>query len=120
MNKHPLSRLLAFFIFGLGASIFNTPASAAEELDYAAPDPALKVVRLDTAPTESFLAVRADTMGRLFVGGREALFVYEPDDKGGYKPRQQLLKFPNHTWVYDVEVRGNDLYVLTVSALYLI
>jgi putative heme-binding domain-containing protein len=87
-------------------------------LDYAVTDPELKIVRIDSAPTESFLGVRADSKGRLFIGGREALFVYEPDNKGGYKPRQQLCKFPNHSWVSDIEIRGNDLYVATVGALY--
>ncbi|MBI3462098.1 MAG: c-type cytochrome [Planctomycetes bacterium] len=94
--------------------------AAAAELDYAAADPALKLVVLDSSPTESFLAVRADTAGRLFVGGREALFVYEPDDQGGYHARRELYRFPNHTWVYDIAVRGDDLYVMTVSALYVI
>jgi putative heme-binding domain-containing protein len=92
----------------------------AEPLDYSLPDPELKVIRLDTAPTESFLAVKADTTGRLFVGGREALYVYEPAPNGRYQPRQQLLRFPNHTWVYDIEIRGDDLYLLTVSALYVV
>ncbi len=101
-------------------ALFAFPWFAAAELDYSLPDPELKLVRLDSVPTESYLAVRADTMGRLFVGGREELFVYEPDNKGGYKPRQSLYKFPNHTWVYDIAVRGNDLYVITVSALYVI
>ncbi|MFN0051330.1 MAG: c-type cytochrome [Planctomycetales bacterium] len=92
----------------------------AESGDYASPNPELTVVRIDSAPTESFLAIKVDTTGRLFVGGREALFVYEPDDRGGYRPRQQLLKFPDHTWVYDIDIRGDDLYILTVSALYVI
>jgi putative heme-binding domain-containing protein len=94
-------------------------SAAAEELDYALTDPELRLVRLDSAPTESFLSVRTDGVGRLFVGGREALFVYEPDDRGGYRPRRQLYRFPKDTWVYDIEVRGDDLYVLTTSALYL-
>lgn len=93
---------------------------AAEELDYRLTDPELKLVRLDSSPNESFLSVRADGAGRLFVGGREALFVYEPDDAGGYRPRHELYRFPKDTWVYDIEVRGDDLYVLTTSALYLL
>ncbi len=88
--------------------------------EFAPPDKGLRAIRIDTDPRESFLAVRADTMGRLFVGGREALFVYEPDSRGGYRPRQLLYRFPADTWVYDVEVRGDDLYVLTISALYVI
>ncbi len=92
----------------------------AETLDYSVPDPDLKVIRLDSAPTESFLAVKADSTGRLFVGAREALYVYELDGGGAYQPRRELMRFPAHTWVYDVEIRGDDLYILTVSALYLI
>jgi putative heme-binding domain-containing protein len=106
--------LLVVLLFGRG------PRSAAEELDYRLTGPELRLVRLDSSPTESFLSVRADAAGRLFVGGREALFVYEPDDAGGYRPRRELYRFPKDTWVYDVEVRGNDLYVLTTSALYLL
>src|SRR3954465_14111974 len=88
--------------------------------DYQPVDSRLKTVLIDSHPKESFLAVQADTMGRLFVGGREALFVYEPNDDGTYKPRQELYRFPDHTWVYDIAIRGHDIYVLTVSALYVI
>jgi putative heme-binding domain-containing protein len=100
--------------------LLAAPCGRGAEPDYAVAEPGLTVVRLDSAPTESFLAVRADAAGRLFVGGREGLFVYEPDDSGGYRPRRELYRFPKDAWVYDIEVRGNDLYVITVSALYLI
>ena len=79
----------------------------------------LKLISIDTSPDESFFSLRADTMGRLFVGGREALFVYEPDAQGGYKPRQLLYRFGPDTWITDVLVRGDDLYVMTNAALYL-
>lgn len=112
---------IIFSIVGiLGLFLSPTFVQSAADLDYSVSDPELKVVRIDSAPTESFLAVRADGLGRLFVGGREELFVYEPNPQGGYRPRQSLMKFPNHTWVYDIEIRGHDLYVMTVSALYLI
>ncbi len=100
----------------VGFFLFAGPALA--QPDYAVADPELKVVPLDSDPQESFLAVRADGMGRLFVGGREGLFVLEPDARGGYGPRRELVRFPKHTWIYDIEVRGHDLYVSTVSALY--
>lgn len=88
--------------------------------DYTLADPALKAIRLDSSEKESFFSVRADSAGRLFVGGREALFVYEPDGRGGFRPRQLLYRFPPDTWVNDLAIRGDDLYVLTVSALYVI
>ncbi len=91
----------------------NQPAKAA--LDYAVADSSLKVELLDSSAKESFLSVRVDPAGRIFVGGRESLFVYEPDDKGGYLPAKLLFKFPASSWVYDIEFRGNDLYVLTIS-----
>jgi putative heme-binding domain-containing protein len=96
------------------------PLTADGALDYASADPELRVERLASSKTESFLAVRVDTLGRVFVGGREALFVYEPDDRGGYSRAKLLYRFPAHSWVYDIEFRGNDLYVLTLSALYVI
>ncbi len=90
----------------------------AEELDYRVLDPDLKVVRLDSSNDDSFLSVRLDTAGRIFVGGRKTLFVYDLDEAGKYKPRHLLCEFPDHTWVNDIEVRGDDLYVVTVSAVY--
>ncbi|MBS0206873.1 MAG: c-type cytochrome [Planctomycetes bacterium] len=90
----------------------------AEELDYQVVDPELKVVRLDSSPDASFLSVRADSEGRLFVGGRKTLYAYDLDENGGYKPRHLLFEFPDHSWVNDIEIRGNDLYVVTVSAVY--
>ncbi len=99
----------------------NSPALAADApAPYETADPALRVVTLDSADTESFLAVKLDTTGRMFVGGREALFVYEPLPDGKYGPRTELMHFPDHTWVYDIEIRGNDIYILTVSALYVL
>lgn len=92
--------------------------AAVDNSGYAVLDPELKLVEVDTSETESFLAVRTDTTGRLFVGGREALFVYEVGEHGRYEPRRELYRFPNHTWIYDIEIRGDDVYVSTVSALY--
>jgi putative heme-binding domain-containing protein len=117
MPRRPLTP----FVLAVSACCLACPGPAgraAEDLDYTVADPELRVQRLDTAATESFLAVRADGMGRLFVGGREGLFVYEPDDHGGYRPRRQLYRFPNDAWIYDIAVRGDDLYLMTVSALY--
>ncbi len=90
----------------------------AEDLDYRVLDPDLKVVRLDSSDDDSFLSVRLDTAGRIFVGGRKTLFVYDVDEAGRYKPRRLLFTFPDHTWVNDIEIRGDDLYVVTVSAVY--
>jgi putative heme-binding domain-containing protein len=90
----------------------------AEELDYRVLDPDLKVVRLDSSNDDSFLSVRLDTTGRIFVGGRKTLFAYDLDEAGKYKPRKLLFEFPDHTWVNDIEIRGDDLYVVTVSAVY--
>ncbi len=99
------------------------PGQKEQPTDYRAVDD-LKFVLIDSSDTESFLSHRHDTEGRLFVGGREALFVYEPiaNNPGGplYGERQLLYRFPNHTWVYDIAIRGDDIYVLTMSALYVI
>lgn len=104
------SPLLAFFVL--------VAACPGEDLDYQVTDPDLKVVRLDSSPDDSFLSVRTDSTGRIFVGGRKTLFAYDLDESGRYKPRQLLFEFPDHTWLNDIEVLGDDLYVVTVSAVY--
>ncbi|WP_397569371.1 hypothetical protein [Schlesneria sp. T3-172] len=106
-----------------GDGVTNRPGdevtkTSGEELDYHVTDPDLKVVRLDTSPDDSFLSVRTDSTGRIFVGGRRNLFAYDLDAEGRYKPRVLLYEFPDHTWLNDIEVRGDDLYVVTVSAVY--
>ncbi len=111
---------LAALIFGAVACSAGPVADPVASLDYAVVDPEVRLERLDSSPNESFLSVRGDTTGRLFVGGREALFVYEPMGNGRFAPRRELLRFPPNSWVYDVDFRGNDLYVLTLSALYVI
>jgi hypothetical protein len=63
------------------------------ELEYRLTDESLEVVRIDSSPDESFLSMRADAMGRLFVGGREGVFVYEPVADGLGK-RLEIYRFP--------------------------
>ncbi len=83
-------------------------------------DKRLKAVLIHRSPDDAYLAVKADGAGRLFVGGREAVFVFEPKSGGGYGPRQTLLRFPPDSNIIGLELRGNDLYVLTANALYLV
>lgn len=100
--------------------VFCTLAHADRAGNYELADPELKVVPIDSDPKESFLALQLDGAGRLFAGGREALFVYEPDPNGLYRPRQLLYRFQANSWIYDIAIRGNDLYVTTHTAVYLI
>ena len=81
-------------------------------------DKTLKVEFIDSDEKEFFISQTMDLSGRLFVGCREALYVYEPTADGGFGPRQELFRFPMHSWLYDLEVYGNDLFVLTNTALY--
>jgi putative heme-binding domain-containing protein len=83
-------------------------------------DPKLTAVLIDRSEDDAYMAVKVDGMGQLFVGGREAVFVFEPDDKGGYKPRRELYRFPPDSIIIGLEFRGADLYVLTNNALYLL
>jgi hypothetical protein len=56
----------------------------------------------------------------LFADAAKALFVYEPATGGLYQPRQLLFRFPKDAWVYDIAIRGDDLYVSTHTAIYLL
>jgi len=88
--------------------------------DYRLVDSELKLVGIDSDATESFLALDLDSAGRLFAGGREALFVYEPAKNGLYQPRPLLYRFPKDSWIYGLAIRGADLYVSTHTAVYVL
>jgi putative heme-binding domain-containing protein len=105
--------------FPVRSADFRTNDSAPFS-DYRLADAALKVVGIDTDPTESFLSLQLDSAGRLFAGGREALFVYQPAANGLYQPRQLLYRFPKNSWIYGIAIRGLDLYVSTHTAVYVL
>jgi len=85
--------------------------------NYRLADSELKLVGIDSDPTEGFLSLQLDSAGRLFAGGREALFVYEPNPAGLYQPRQLLYRFPRNSWIYGIAIRGADLFVSTHTAV---
>jgi hypothetical protein len=93
-------------------------AGCSQDDGYKTVDPRLKVVRVDSDGDQSYLGLALDGMGRMFVGGKEALFVYEPKPDGLYRLRRELWRFAPDSWIFSIAVRGHDLYVLTASALY--
>ena len=115
-SKNPATLAAAAAAPG-GASVGPSPARS---WITGRPTARLKAVLIDRSADESFVSIKADSQGRLFVGSREAVFVYEPDDKGGYKPRRELYRFPPDSWVAGLELRGDDLYALTAPALYVL
>jgi putative heme-binding domain-containing protein len=114
------SALLPWWLVAQAPAAVPSDATSSARGEYRLTDPDLKLAPIDSDPRESFLGLAVDGTGRLFAGAREALFVYEPDPHGLYQPRRELYRFPKDAWVYDVAIRGHDLYVLTTGALYLL
>jgi len=83
-------------------------------------DPKLKVTLISRSEDDAYMGVKLDGAGNLFVGGREKVFVFEPDGRGGFQPRRELLTFPPDSIIIGLEYRGDDLYVLASHALYLV
>ena len=83
-------------------------------------DSRLKATLIDRSADDAYMAVKVDGAGRVFVGGREKVFVFEPDDKGGFLPRRELCRFPPNSIIIGLEYRGDDLYVLASHGLYII
>lgn len=98
----------------------NTPASfAVPPGPHLAPaDASCKVTLIDRSPADAYVAVKIDPAGRLFVGGREKVFAFDPDGKGGFGPRRELLRFPPDSIIAGLEFRGDDL-VRSQAAHYL-
>ncbi len=109
-------------VFESSTPVSASPAgpSSPDKLDYAVADPNYKVMLIDRSPSDTYIGVKVDSQGQIFVGGRESLYVFEPDGQGGYRPRRDLFHFHQDAIIIGIEYRGNDLYVLTCNALYLL
>jgi putative heme-binding domain-containing protein len=83
-------------------------------------DPRFKTVLIDRSADDAYLGVKLDTEGRIFVGAREAIYVFEPDRNGFYGLRQEICRFPPDSLILGLEWLGNDLYALTNKALYIL
>lgn len=101
-------------------SLISSVANAEDLSNYKIQDDRLELQLIDSSPDVSFLSVSVDSQHQVFVGGREVVLVYEPDGSGGYRPPVELYRFPKDSWVYDIAFRGDDLYVSTVTTLYVI
>ncbi len=105
--------ILVFLLIATPTLSFSAPAVGIQ-----LSDPNLEAELIDTDETEFFISHAMDFSGRLYVGCREALFIYEPASRGGFGARQELYRFPKDTWLYDLETHGDDLLVLTNTSLY--
>ncbi len=117
MTPRRLLHLPLIFLLGVSTA---TAAPSDQSLPFTFGEPGLKAVIIDSDDHESFLGLQLDSAGRLFAGCRESLWVYEPAPGGLYQPRQLLFRFPKDAWVYDIAIRGDDLYVSTHTAIYLL
>ena len=112
-----IKKTVSIFVCLITAA-FTMTIRADEQTSYELPDPALALSIIDRSADESFLSVRVDSEGRVFVGSREAVFAYDPDGGGGFRTAVELYRFPPHSWIYDIAVRGNDLYLSTTTTVY--
>lgn len=81
-------------------------------------DDGLDLNLVHSDPKAFYISMDMDPRGNLYVGGRDAVYLFEADGNGGFKQRRTITTLPQHTWAYSLQVAGDDLYVLTVTALY--
>lgn len=112
--------IAAMLLFHVAGARGAEPPEPAAVPAFTLAAPGVKAVVIDSDESESFLGLQLDSAGRLFAGCREALFVYEPTPGGLYRKRELLFRFPKDAWVYDIAIRGDDLYVSTHTAIYLL
>jgi arylsulfatase A len=107
-----------FTTLAVSAVIFMSCRMTYGQSRYRCLDPQLKLDVIHSDPAAFYISMDMDPRGNLYVGGRDAVYLFEADEKGGFKARKTITKLPKHTWAYSLQVAGDDLYVLTVTALY--
>ena len=85
---------------------------------YRCVDDGLSLDLVHSDPEAFYISMDMDPRGNLYVGGRDAVYLFEADGTGGFKERKTITTLPKDTWAYSLQVSGDDLYVLTVTALY--
>ena len=98
--------------------VLTTFDAAYGQDSYRCIDDGLHLDLIHSDPKAFYISMDMDPRGNLYVGGRDAVYLYETDGKGGFKPRKTIATLPADTWAYSLQVAGDDLYVLTVTALY--
>jgi putative heme-binding domain-containing protein len=83
-------------------------------------DPNIEAKLIDRSEDDVLMAIKTDPQGRVFVGGREGVFVFEPGPGGDFLAKRELYRFPKDAIIIGLEWRGDDLFVLTSSALYVL
>ena len=122
--------IIVLYAFNTQSSLFTfpPPGLTTRWFEVAFSDPSLwRAIRLSVT-VASVATLIALVLGRLLAGavyrtkffGREAVFVFEKKADGGFAPRRELLRFPSDSIIMGLEFRNDDLYVLTVNALYLV
>ena len=91
---------------------------ASAQDSYHCTDDGLDLDLIHSDPEAFYISMDMDPRGNLYVGGRDAVYLFEADGEGGFQPRRTITTLPQHTWAYSLQVAGDDLYVLTVTALY--
>lgn len=110
LTRRAVAALLGLFFAGL------SPESAHAQ---DAGDGVVKsaIARFANAPVR---AMRADTMGRLFVASGDTIYrVATEPARPGTMP-DVVVRFPGNIAINDLEVRGNNLYVATQNAIYVV
>jgi putative heme-binding domain-containing protein len=85
---------------------------------YRCVDPRLQLDVIHSDPEAFYISMDMDPRGNLYVGGRDAVYLFAADGKGGFKERKTITTLPKNKWAYSLQVSGDDLYLLTVTALY--
>ena len=102
----------------IGIVVLTSLGAAHGQDNYRCLDDGLQLDLIHSDPKAFYISMDMDPRGNLYVGGRDAVYLFEADGKGRFKTRKTIATLPADTWAYSLQVAGDDLYVLTVTALY--
>ena len=102
----------------IGLLVLASYSAAYAQNSYRSANPQLQLDVIHSDLEAFYISMDMDPRGNLYVGGRDAVYLFEADGRGGFGERRTITTLPKDTWAYSLQVAGDDLYVLTVTALY--
>ena len=86
----------------IGLLVLASYGAAYAQNSYRSVNPQLQLDVIHSDLEAFYISMDMDPRGNLYVGGRDAVYLFEADGRGGFGERRTITTLPNDTWAYSL------------------